>query len=362
MITKSFLISTQKVLDEAQGICEAIVNSTGIVDLQGDVMVPGCFEGVIKAAQDGSGKFPVICRDHDWGQKVGKVVEMEEYRPGDARLDAKAVPAGAGALRVKIQYNLGKQAGRDAFSDVDFLKDQLEWSIGFIPEAASVKWEKGDRYIGNVERLAEVSDVLIGASPGTFTATTKGALEGVLEERRAARLKDARQVAADFRETIKAAAEKAADLPDLTGDEAVHAGPLQQALDAINTLIAQELAEPGDVAEYGDVISLCFVAQDLLSWARGESSEYADMASSGFSIWDLMAAGHAALSKQKEAAAQQEAEKVAVAAAKAWAQGLFKEVLTETKDSSTHHNAPVHVGSDGLTRFARQRARPRFGG
>src|SRR5690242_21461747 len=148
-IRKTFPIIETKVLDEAQGIVEAWVNSTAIEDFQKDVMEAGCWADVLKAADAGETSYPAICWGHDWSDIRGKVVSAAEFPPGHDDLPEKVRAAGAGALRITGQYNLDKEAGRDAFSDVKggYVK---QWSVGFIPDQATIRWDKGCRHIGRV--------------------------------------------------------------------------------------------------------------------------------------------------------------------------------------------------------------------
>lgn len=59
--------------------------------------------------------------------------------------------------------------------------------------------------------------------------------------------------------------------PTLEGDEAQHNAPLQAALDAIRTLIAQEAGEGGD--EWDCIAQLAAIASALRSWANDEMYE-----------------------------------------------------------------------------------------
>lgn len=158
-------------------------------------------------------------------------------------------------------------------------------------------------------------------------------------------------------------------LPALPDDEAMHYGPLLQALDGIKALIAQECSEPG-YGEFGDIIALACVGQDLLRWVRGEASEYGAMGS--YSVWNLFDAGREALEAKTHVEAPGPAPDPPADLRVSFL-GLSDEEIraelhaaaTEAANSSTQLNVPDHSGEpDGLS-FERRRARPhplRFGG
>lgn len=157
-----------KVLNEEQGIFEALCNTTGIVDSVADIMEPGVFKGSLQ------NRKPKILRDHIWENVIGKVVQAEELMPGDPRLPMDLQAVGAGALYVRGQINTDTQIGKDAWSDLKFFGDETEFSIGFtIPNGGSSYDSKsGIRKVTEVD-LMEVSVVLWGASPGTRTLSLK---------------------------------------------------------------------------------------------------------------------------------------------------------------------------------------------
>lgn len=159
-----------KMIDEHEGIVEAFVAVTGIVDRVNDIIEPGAIGPQLKAM------WPVGAENHDWGKRVAKTLEAEEYLPGDPRLpstlrDGTPWPAEAGALWVKTQFNLEKESGRDAFSDVKFYADQQDWSIGY--RAMKSRRDKdGIRYIKQME-IPEYSTVLSGAHKQARTLSIK---------------------------------------------------------------------------------------------------------------------------------------------------------------------------------------------
>lgn len=168
--------------DEEKGIVTAFVSLTGVKDKVNDIIEPGAYGNTLKA------RMPKGIRNHDWKSVVSKPLEVKELLPGDAELptelsDGSPWPTGAGALRVKAQFNLNSTAGRDAFEDAKFFDDQQEWSIGYnVPKTAgaSHKDAAGVRHIKSLE-LYEYSMVLWGAMPHARTIAVKDLLNGGLD-------------------------------------------------------------------------------------------------------------------------------------------------------------------------------------
>jgi hypothetical protein len=105
---------------------------------------------------------------------VGKTLRVEELLPNDPRLPNDLIQQNAGALLVKMQFNLNTSRGRDAFFDVQFFGPEQEWSIGYaVPEGKyTVDSKTGIRYIKQLE-LFEYSPVIFGAAPSTRTLSLK---------------------------------------------------------------------------------------------------------------------------------------------------------------------------------------------
>lgn len=147
-----------------QGIVDAVVSVFNNIDSVGDRILPGAF------AKSISTKLPKIVWMHDWTQPVGKTIEATELEAGDPNLPAEI--RGLGGLRLKMQFNLETQRGRDAFSDI---KNGLidEFSIGF-----SIDKERDASGIREIEEvtLYEASPVLYGANPETRLIGTKSGL------------------------------------------------------------------------------------------------------------------------------------------------------------------------------------------
>lgn len=172
-VSVSGVKSAMDVVDESQGIVEAFVSITGIRDRVGDVIMPGAYTKSLTK------RVPKGIWHHDWKTSVSKTLEVKELLPGNADLpdtlpDGTPWPSHAGALRVKMQFNLKTQRGLEAFEDIKFFGDQQEWSIGYqVPSQMATKTD-GVRYIKELE-LYEYSPVLFGAMPSARTLSVKSA-------------------------------------------------------------------------------------------------------------------------------------------------------------------------------------------
>lgn len=149
--------------DDTKGTITAIVAVSGVPDKVGDVIVPGSLGTAVKRLK------PKGVTDHNWGQKVSKLLHAEELMPGDARLpdktpDGQPWPANAGGLLIKAQYNMDKQAGRDAYSDAKFYGPEECFSIGYKVRPGGAKMRRGLRYLHDYD-IYEWSQVLHGAHP-----------------------------------------------------------------------------------------------------------------------------------------------------------------------------------------------------
>lgn len=147
--------------DEGDGIITAYVSITGVEDNVNDVIEPGSYSKTLTK------RIPKGVWAHQWLTPTAKTLEAEELMPGSADLpkelsDGTPWPQEAGALRVKMQFNMKTARGREAYHDVKFFGDQQEWSIGYkVPEGGAYK-KNGKRYIKELD-LFEYSPVLFGA-------------------------------------------------------------------------------------------------------------------------------------------------------------------------------------------------------
>lgn len=172
---KTVGVKGMNVLSADEGIVETIISVTGVVDNVKDRIMPGAYQKTLAKRK------PKGVWSHDWDTPVSKTLEVRELMPGDKELP-KAMPngdpwpRGAGALKVKTQFNLETQRGREAYSDVVFFGEEQEWSIGYnVPVGgAKVDSKTGVREIGMLE-LYEYSPVLFGAMPLARTTSVKEA-------------------------------------------------------------------------------------------------------------------------------------------------------------------------------------------
>lgn len=170
-----------KVLDEGEGIVQAIVSVTEIVDAVNDRILPGAYAKTLAK------RTPKGLRGHDWHRMVAKTLHAEELRPGDRRIgdiSEKIADLGGGGLLVRGQYNLNTQLGKDAYEDAKFFGEEMEWSVGYkVPKGmSSIVHKTGTREIKEMD-LYEWSDVAFGAAPLTAgTTSVKSAITAMVEE------------------------------------------------------------------------------------------------------------------------------------------------------------------------------------
>lgn len=165
---KQVPVASVRGIDNVEGVVEAIVSVTNIVDHVNDLIEPGAYKATLRK------RNPKVVWSHDTNIPVGKTLRVEELMPGDPRLPNDLAQQNAGALLVKMQFNLNTTRGRDAFYDVQFYGDEQEWSIGYsVPEGKyRVDEKSGIRYIKQLD-LFEYSPVIFGAAPATRTLSLK---------------------------------------------------------------------------------------------------------------------------------------------------------------------------------------------
>lgn len=111
---------------------ERVASADEWVEHDGVVWCPTTPAGTWLARRDGTVWF--TGNSHDWDTPVSKTLSVKELLPGDKELPRRMPngdpwPAGAGALKVKTQFNLDTQRGREAYSDVTFFGDEQEWCV-----------------------------------------------------------------------------------------------------------------------------------------------------------------------------------------------------------------------------------------
>jgi len=149
-----------KVIDDAEGVIEAFVNTMGTKDKDGDVIEPTAFDNSIR------NNLPIpFLMGHDHGQLVGKVIDAKPIQISDD----------VWRLGATIKMNMNTQAGRDAFSNIsgEFIK---EYSVGFnLPDSGVTQEGRGSTSLRRITELdwVETSGVVRGASPDTATISAK---------------------------------------------------------------------------------------------------------------------------------------------------------------------------------------------
>jgi len=153
--------SAFEIKDAANGEVAAIVATLGVVDKDGDVLLPGCFPPAASVTLSGY--------RHD---------VIKEGAP----------PAGKGTITVegdkaifKGRFFMSSERGREAFALVREMGEDGQWSFGFPTRATKTapmtdEWRtKGARRVIAGLQPIEASPVFIGAGYGTGTLYTKHA-------------------------------------------------------------------------------------------------------------------------------------------------------------------------------------------
>jgi hypothetical protein len=112
-----------------------------------------------------------------------------------------------------------------------------------------------------------------------------------------------------------------------------------------------------DEPEYDCVIRLACIGQQLLDWAQGEATEYG--ADAPMPMTAYLAAGIEAFEKKEEEPTLN--TDMMLIGIQASIEAAIAEAQREAQKPPAPH-VPESSGHDGLTHFARRRARPRFGG
>lgn len=148
-----------EIKDAARGEVAAVIATLGVVDKDGDVLLPGSFPKSASVKMSGYGHSAVF---------------------GEA-------PAGKGTITVEDdkaifhgRFFMSTERGREAFQTVKELGEEGEWSFGFPRDMETEKltdeWKaKGARRLISKLLPIEASPVFIGAGIGTGTLFTKSA-------------------------------------------------------------------------------------------------------------------------------------------------------------------------------------------
>lgn len=186
-----------EIKDADQGEVVAVVATLGVVDKDGDVILPGAIPPNSAVKMSAYGHDVVI----DGASPVGKGTISEE---------------GTAAV-FRGRFFLTTQRGREAFNTVKELGPDSQWSFGFPrgvkTESLTEEWRtKGARRIISGMLPIEASPVFVGAGIGTHTVMAKAAEDAAAAvaaeaEAKVKRDAEARAVAADtLRETNEDAA------------------------------------------------------------------------------------------------------------------------------------------------------------
>lgn len=150
-----------EIKDAEKGEVAAVVATLGVVDNDGDVLLPGCVKGgEAQVKMSGYGHDVVL----DGVAPVGMGVIKEQ---GDS-------------LVFKGRFFLSTERGREAFATVKELGSAGEWSFGF-PRGVTTgemtkEWaQKGARRLISGLTPIEASPVFVGAGIGTRTLSVKTA-------------------------------------------------------------------------------------------------------------------------------------------------------------------------------------------
>lgn len=256
-----------EVTDLGNGMIEAIVSVTNVKDNVNDIILPGAFT---KSLQK---RTPKGVWHHSWTDPIAKTHEIKELMPGDPLLpdtlpDGKPWPKDAGALYVKMEFNLNTERGKTAYEDVKFFGDSQEWSIGYkVPEKKAVR-RRGIREIQELE-LYEYSPVLFGAMPSARTATVKDAqlaYKSLIQEE--ATMSDV----IELKSALSAFAEQFHDLvsrfADFVGEDAEEKS---DARDDVMSIVEDLDLDAEDFEEFYDAVD----AEDL-AYAQEKAAEIMD--------------------------------------------------------------------------------------
>ncbi|WP_156077385.1 HK97 family phage prohead protease [Saccharothrix sp. NRRL B-16314] len=157
--------------EPATGVVEVLAAVTGVKDDVGDVITPGAFARTLRERR------PKVCLSHDWSRPIGRVLEVRELLPGDARLpgtttDGSPWPKGAGALWARALINTETPDGRAALLNAKFFGPQEStWSIGY--NAKRTRQVGGTRHIDDLD-LFEFGPVLHPANRHARLIAVKG--------------------------------------------------------------------------------------------------------------------------------------------------------------------------------------------
>lgn len=151
------------VKDADQGLAEVVVSAYGNVDHDGDIVLKGASAKQIAGEY---GPNPKGLLDHDWSMRSAVAKTLRWWEEDDG-------------LHIEAQYNLEKEAGRDAFSDLTFYGADMEFSVGYqikkSERPADEDKASGARRIIKEWQINEWSHVMLGANSDTRLVDAKAA-------------------------------------------------------------------------------------------------------------------------------------------------------------------------------------------
>lgn len=166
------LLTKAEDLEATPGVVEALVAVTGNTDDGGDVIQPKAFQ--FKRA-------PKVVWSHNLRELVGKVLEYEEWLPGDPRLPADLKAAGFGALFFRMQFDLEDPESFKAYRKVVFHED-LGWSIGYEVDPKGFKMLPDGRRSLTKIYVWEGSPTTFGMNQEARTVSVKSLISTTVED------------------------------------------------------------------------------------------------------------------------------------------------------------------------------------
>jgi HK97 family phage prohead protease len=165
MMNRKALRGRAMVKDATQGIAELVISVYGNVDFDRDIVEQGACAKQIAGEY---GPNPKGMLDHDWSMRSAVAKTLRWWEEPDG-------------THVEAQYNLEKEIGRDAFSDLQFYGDDMEFSVGYEVKArrAPNDDEKalGAKQVITEWQINEWSHVMLGANSATRLVGAKAKTE-----------------------------------------------------------------------------------------------------------------------------------------------------------------------------------------
>ena len=149
------------VKDATQGIAEIVVSGYGNVDRQKDLVLRGASAKQI-AGEYGPNPKGILDHDPTMRSAVAKTLRMWEEDDG---------------THIEAQYNLSKQASREAFEDLAFYGEDMQFSVGYEIKAkrepTPLEKAAGARQVITEWRIIEWSAVMHAANTNAHLVGVK---------------------------------------------------------------------------------------------------------------------------------------------------------------------------------------------